>query len=349
MINMMDLNLDDLLENNFSALVLKEYLIPVEGKTAPFFPPTFAGETKSDGSDYCIDTLKDGTRTCLVDSVGSQANRMEPIFTKKPYDKLIPQIKIKAGNEEVNLCDVGHRAADALLRFSTINADIKKALTDLHNNDSSALAKLAPTSLVFGLWDSRGTQAKVPRIVSSVIRAYDIDKLSRSAQYFPPVNYRSEELLGEYDDDKKEKDARSSLGFNDNPSTDTHGGIIAHGGIRRDTVVNFAALRKISAGDDSSNILQKYVLGLSLIAASVMQEWYLRQGCLLVRDPDQTITWSLVHPDGRRDEVNIKHDELLKYAQDIASQFGVGEDRDVDFNKDSAKDALKDKQDPKKK
>ena len=337
---MIDLILDDLLKGSFSALVLKEYLMPVEGKNAPFFPPTFAG-TGSDGSDYCIDTLKDGTRTCLVDSVGSQANRMEPIFTKKPYDKLIPQIKIKAGNQEVNLCDVGHRAADVLLRYSTIDEDVKKALTDLRDNNSFTLAKLAPTSLVFGLWDSRDTQAKVPRIVSSVIRAYDIDKLSRSAQYFPPVNYRSDELLGEYENDKKEKDARSSLGFNDNPATNTHGGIIAHGDIRRDVVVNFVALRKISTGNDDTDILQKYILGLSLIAASALQEWYLRQGCLLVRDPEQTMTWSLVYPDGRREEVNIKHDELLKYTQDIANQFGVGEDRSVDFNREDAKDALK--------
>ena len=45
----------------------------------------------------------------------------------------------------------------------------------LDTGDASALAKLAPTSLVFGVWDSRDTQAKLPRLVQSVIRAWDVE------------------------------------------------------------------------------------------------------------------------------------------------------------------------------
>ena len=343
-----EINIDEWIRSDLSALVLREYLIPVEGKDSPFFPPTFAGNDSDEDSDYCIDTLKDGTRTCLVDSVGSQANRMEPVFTKEPYDKIIPQIKIKAGEDVINLCEVGHRIADAFLRHSNIFKDIEKAMQDLKNNNALALAKLAPTSLVFGLWDSRGTQVKLPRIISSVIRAYDIDRFSRSAQYFTPVNYRNDELLGEYDNDKKEKEARSSLGFNESPATNTHGGIIAHGDIRKDTVINFAALRKINAGGDTE-ILQKYILGISLLAALSIKEWDLRQGCLLVRDPERTAEWNMVYPDGNRKEVSIKHDEILKYTQDIARQFGVGKNRNAEFNKDSAKDKLKAKKKGKKK
>src|SRR6185437_7672761 len=55
--------------------------------------------------------------------------------------------------------------------------------------DASALAKLAPTSLVFGVWDSRDTNEKLSRIVQSVIRAWDVDVLHRSAQYNPPLDY----------------------------------------------------------------------------------------------------------------------------------------------------------------
>ena len=326
-----EINIDEWIKSDLSALVLREYLIPVEGKDSPFFPPTFAGSGSDDSSDYCVDTLKDGTRTCLVDSVGSQANRMEPVFIKEPYDKIIPQIKIKAGEDVINLCEVGHRIADALLKHSNISKDIEKAIQDLKNNNALTLAKLAPTSLVFGLWDSRGTGIKLPRIISSVIRAYDIDRFSRSAQYITPVNYRNKELLGEYGNDKKEKDARSKLGFNEAPATNTHGGIIAYGDIRKDTVINFAALRKISAGDDTE-ILQKYILGISLLAALSIKEWDLRQGCLLVRDQERTVEWNIVYPDGSRKDISIKHDEVLKYTQEIAKQFGVGEDRNVEFN-----------------
>jgi CRISPR-associated protein Csb1 len=58
------------------ALVLREHLAPVEGENAVFFPPTYAD------IGYNIDTLSDGTKVATVDSVGSQANRMEPIFTR---------------------------------------------------------------------------------------------------------------------------------------------------------------------------------------------------------------------------------------------------------------------------
>lgn len=335
------LEADKWISGDASALVLREYLVPVEGRDAPFFPPTFAG-SKDSNSPYCIDTVKDGTQTCLVDSVGSQANRMEPIFTKEPYSKLVPQVRISAPSHLVNLCEVGHRAADALIRHSTINGEITEALDELKSGDASSVGKIAPTSLVFGLWDSRNTQVKVPRIVSSVIRAYDVDELSRSAQYFPPIKYTDEDILSD-SKDRKEKDARSEIGFNEAPAVNTHGGVIAHGPIQRDVVVNLAALRKIRA-DSSQEVLQKYVLGLALVAASSIREWDLRQGCLLVRDPDKgSPEWEIVYPDGKREKVGIEHGEVLKWAQKAADDFGVGKDINAEFQKNVAKSAIKEK------
>ena len=303
-------NIQNLISGDASALVLREFLVPIEGKESPFFPPTFAG-SNSENSSYCIDVMQDGSRVCLVDTVGSQANRMEPIFMQSPYTSLIPQITIKAGDQMVNLCEVGHRAADALLRNSSLSKDINDALNSMKKNDAFKLAKIAPTSLVFGLWDSRGTQVKTPRVVSSVIRAYNVDVLSRSAQYFPPVDYREKDLLGK-SNIKKENDDRSKLGYNEIPSTNTHGGVIAHGPIQRDVVVNLAALRKINSTEEHVKILQNYILGLSLVAASSIQEWDLRQGCLLTLDPDiEKPKWSIVSPDGKRDHIDMKHDEVL--------------------------------------
>ena len=44
---------------------------------------------------------------------------MEPIFKKEPYSELVPQVKITLKNgDEVHLLDAGHRAADAVIRFS---------------------------------------------------------------------------------------------------------------------------------------------------------------------------------------------------------------------------------------
>ena len=47
------------------ALHLQQHLVPVEGRGAVFFPPTYAE------IGYNIDILADGTRVALVDSVGS--------------------------------------------------------------------------------------------------------------------------------------------------------------------------------------------------------------------------------------------------------------------------------------
>lgn len=326
------------LDSDASALVLREYLVSAEGKDSPFFPPTFAG-SGSEGSSYCIDTMKDGTQTCLVDSVGSQANRMEPIFTKEPYKSLIPQVVIRAGQQCTNICEVGHRAADALLRHSSIRLDLGKALSSLANGDSLPLAKIAPTSLVFGMWDSRGTQAKLPRIVSSTIRAYDVDQLTRSAQYFLPVNYRDEDLLGEASDKRYIK-ARSDVGFNEIPATNTHGGIIAHGDIRRDTVINLAALRLITSREKETD-MQKYILSLSLVAATYGGIGYLRQGCILTRDPEQgTPLWEIVYADGKREKVEVEHESVLAYAEEMTKIFGKGDDIEVVFDIANAKSEI---------
>ena len=96
---------------------------------------------------------------------------MEPIFKaakpgqpENPLSKLVPQIDIAYGNEKtVSILEAGHRLGDAVIRSSELKDDAQKAFElFLDTGDAAALAKLAPTSLVFGVWDSRDTQAKLP-------------------------------------------------------------------------------------------------------------------------------------------------------------------------------------------
>src|SRR6266436_5939677 len=143
------------------ALHLKQRLLPVEGEGGVIFPPTYAD------IGYNIDTLSDGTRVATIDSVGSQANRIEPIFKDAPYAALVPQIEIVYGNEkQISILEAGHRLGDAIIRCvgkdEASGFDLRQAANDaftllLDANDVSAIAKLAPTSLVFGAWDSRDT------------------------------------------------------------------------------------------------------------------------------------------------------------------------------------------------
>lgn len=330
-----------------AALVIREHLMPVEGRDGVVFPATYAAGDGFPGG-YNIDGpfngQPDGENVCLIDSVGSQANRIEPVFAQQKYQDIVPQVVIKASEErQVNLLEAGHRAGDAIARCTELAGDIKGAFQHVLNGDAKPLATIAPTSLVFGVWDSRDTQAKLPRIVGSTIRAFNVRRLTRGAVYIPPLDYAALEVFSEDDKAKAEGNKKSPLaqrGFVHNPASGSHGGVIATGGIRRDATLNLAALRLLKAGsDDKATLtLRRYILGLSLVAFTHPSAFvgYLRQGCTLVLDPDAKPApreFSLVHPDGRRDPLNIPHDDALAYANEAAKKFGVGESTTVEFNK----------------
>ena len=54
-------------------------------------------------------------------------------------------------------------------------------------------------------------------------------------------------------------------------------------------------------------------------------------------NPDLPREFSEVHPDGRRVPCSITHEQALEFALRAAKEFGVGESRTVDFDKDRAK------------
>src|ERR687892_354963 len=109
-----------------AALVIREWLMPVEGDDGVVFPATFAAGDGFPGG-YNIDGPLDGENICLIDSVGSQANRIEPLFTREKYAQLVPQVVVKAGAKEVNLLEAGHRAGDAIVRCSALHQELQGA------------------------------------------------------------------------------------------------------------------------------------------------------------------------------------------------------------------------------
>ena len=317
------------------ALHLKETLLPVEGPGAVIFPPTYAG------GDYNITTLSDGTKIATIDSLGSQANRMEPRFKEERFTGLVPQITIAYGNEKsVSILEAGHRLGDALIRSSDLAGDARRAFEAwLDRGDATEIARIAPTSLVFGVWDSRDTQTKFPRLVQSVVRAHDVDVLKRSAQYNPPVDYAALDVFSEDEKAKKEGDPKSDLakrGFVHVPAVDTHGGVIARGPIARDVTVNLVALRRLEG-----EALRRYILGLALVAAAEPQDGFLRAGCQLVLDPDAPGAWTRVMRTGEREAIDLSPDIALAYAREAAAAFGPGENRQVQFDKARAKADVK--------
>jgi CRISPR-associated protein Csb1 len=330
------------------ALHLKQKLLSVEGDGGVIFPPTYAD------IGYNIDILADGTRVATIDSVGSQANRLEPIFkasdadeTENPLASLVPQIRIGYGSAKfVSILDIGHRLGDALIRSSNLKDRANAAfLSFLETGDATGIATLAPTSLVFGVWDSRDTQAKLPRILQSIIRAWDVDELKRSAQYNPPIDYSALDVFSEEDKVKQEGDAKSPLakrGFVHVPAGRALGGVLVRGAIERHITINLIALRRLKGTEENTRSLRRYILGLALVAATEPLDGFLRQGCLLTPDPSVPAKWEAVGRDGARLPVKLDQTAALRYAQSIRNSIQLCSDEKFLFSKDLAHADLQD-------
>lgn len=323
------------------ALRLKQVLEPVE-ESRIIFPPTYAD------IGYSIDTLSDGTRVATIDSVGSQANRLEPVFRTDSLDPktwLVPQIQILIREETCGQCehcrqneaegkktrrtgncsqpiritrsllDLAHRAADAVVRSSPdLVKIIDRAFRALQRGDAGPMCTIAPTSLVFGVWDSRGeTSEKRPRLVRSVIRAWDVEVLHAAAQFnsvWKLLDEEQQEALKKQAKEKKtdlsekgladspavfrkttRKDLPQFINGVPNPEARVLGGVLVRGQVVREVTVNLVALRGLrGANETETNAIRSYLLGLCLMAATADMDLYLREGCLL-RYADGSDCW----------------------------------------------------------
>ena len=333
-----------------AALVLTRVLLPVEGRDAWIFPPTFAKTDSADDMDegnggvYQIDRLlpSDPTRNvCVIDSVGSQANRIEPIFKNPPYSDLVPQVTVQfgPGGGTANLLDLGHRAADAAVRFSKkVGLQLWDAFSEYKaKRDCSRLVRIAPTSLVFGVWDSRATGVKIQRIARSAIRAYDVVEARRSATFQAATDYTGSGIIDEkYDKGSGKDNPLSQEGFKYSLATNTHGGVCVKGDIRQEAVINLVALRTLT--DDKKT--RRYLLGLALVALSYRDQrgFNLREGCLLcaASKEDYDGRWKIVQFDGTSEPATVAHDAALKYAKAVASQFGEMQNISDEFDSPTA-------------
>jgi CRISPR-associated protein Csb1 len=311
-----------------AAIVIREHLRPAAGLRSPVAPPTFAGRGQGD-SGYNYDGEDPGnwenvlkaaaegrvSNRCTLDSIPSQANRMESAL-KRFEGRYIPKVTLTGSKRgEMSLLDVGHRVADAALWAADGYEDFQAALEAYVQGNALPLARVAPTSLVFGYWDSRGTTGgKARRLIRGEIFAENVVKLSRRSQYWASVDPEaSEDLRKALDEARakakgdKEKDVGSQLGFRDAPASGL-GGVIAHGDIVRLTILSLSGLRNLTApaetlaaddgnenenenenknkngGVDDTTKLRRYLFALMLASASTPRGgWDLREGCLLVQ------------------------------------------------------------------
>ena len=121
---------------------------------------------------------------------------------------------------------------------------------------------------------------------------------------------------------------------------------MVRGEISRESILNLIVLRQLYGGSaEETQKLRAYLLGLSLVALTLPQNYNLRSGCQLVRDGKDAIKSKLVNRDGEETSFAFDHSQALDFAQLAARTFGVtNEIVEVDFDVEKAKKFLKRKE-----
>lgn len=347
-------------------------LPPVEG--AKVFPPTYAPPQGTQGSRYAEEPRYiDGelVNTVLLDSVPSQANRMEQALLAGARNGDIPlpllQVEIP-GHGGVTSLDAPHRVFDAIFRDSLLDGEpflasaVGRALRGAGLRNATALFRYAPTTLLFGAWDShtgrgvRGT--RVPRAVVSEIIGIAALRGVKTQSRIDPLGierdvadiYKTD--LGDWDFSEgslKEAVARAGLADRvkvkkSRPSEVGHGNVTPtvqedSGGVSiryalHTTVISLAQLRQLSFPDATGRTNPErdaagrlVLVALALYATAALQEegYQLRSRCLLV--PESAPQWELVGPTaGERDAFTLDAAgarALLHEALETAGSYGL--------------------------
>jgi CRISPR-associated protein Csb1 len=175
------------------AFRVRQRLQPAGGPGDKVFPPTYA--TGDDKLKYAGETRRiegKDVPTVLLDSVASQANRMEEAllsqWEQRKLDFPVIGVDFTGDAELVDLGQVTslqapHRIADAILRDATsldgktLFRDLPegRAFTEATTRNATAVHLLCPTALIFGVWDSTGPKgglgSKFQRALTSEIVA----------------------------------------------------------------------------------------------------------------------------------------------------------------------------------
>jgi len=190
------------------AIRARTRLEPAGGPDDKVFPPTYLKSQRVE-TKYAFEDRQIGgktIRTVLLDSVQSQANRMEEALLqgwgrgelKFPVVQL--DFSTQQGLEDMGVLtalEAPHRIADALLRDSVLgvtqfrDTEIGRAFVDSTFRDATGVYKYCPTALVFGVWDSTGPKgglgAKFQRCVVSEIIGVDAQAGVKTASRLDPT------------------------------------------------------------------------------------------------------------------------------------------------------------------
>ena len=317
----MTLSIKELIgDEDLVALTYRQVLEPVEGRGAAVHPPTYPGprgkRAREDEcrAEYAINEIGNGVRICELDTVQSQANRMESSY-RGALAGVIPRHVVEAGGHRADLTELPHRLADASIRATDLAAAIRGCFEAFAAGDAVPLARLAPTSLVYGAWDSRDTRVSVRRAIGSRLEAHDIVECARSAQYSAVFGQVELGLTA------AEWKQGSKAGFSPSPVPGGLGGIRVRGEIVQSATLALGVLRGYRTGA-GCGVLASYLLGLALGGLVTGGRRYdLRSGCDLV--PAGAARWEAVSGDGERRVVEVDAQAVLAELREVARAWSA--------------------------
>lgn len=306
----MALTLDQLKKSvaEHAAIRRLQKLQPVGGVGDKVFPPTYPGERNNAPARHVFETRRiDGkdVRCVLIDSVQSQANRLEEaLLAAMRRDKItIPHIVVdfttqQAGNGsdvtdlgKITSLDAPHRVFDAIIRDSKFEGksgtDEGTKFTDTEHykkllrakpTNASEVFKLCPSSLIFGVWNSTGEGgglgAKFTRAVVSEIVGMGATEGQKGAIRIDPLGIRATvKVVGGPLDWTPANGTKGEKSVK--PSEINHSNIVSNlveGGVTFDyalhtAVISCAGLRRLKFPETRDETAGRAVLGaLGLVA-----------------------------------------------------------------------------------
>jgi CRISPR-associated protein Csb1 len=280
----------------------------------------------------------------LIDSVQSQANRMEEaleaLWTSKKI--ALPVITVNFSDcapdiGVVTSLSAPHRIADALFRDSLIDgtlfrlSEIGRSFTDVTVKNAAPLFRVCPTGLVFGLWDSTGPKGglgpKFARALVSEIVGVGAMAGSKTSSRIDPTGIvtKAAEVLEAVDPNerwthdpalaKQDKGKAVKLGdgrvsevnhSNIPPTIDDIAGGVTIDHATHTVVLSLAALRKLSfGGGDIEARTALAALAVLAVLAAENRGHDLRSRCLLVPKEGKALKLEEVNRDGTTQPLTI--------------------------------------------
>lgn len=308
-------------------------LQPPGGALQKVFPPTYP-TTKERGPEYATEVrIVNGQRVeaVLLDSVPSQANRLEQALLEARRAGHIPlpliEVEIE-GYGVITDLDAPHRIYDAILLDSLLEnrpfleSPIGRRLDQATTKNATDLFRYAPTTLLFGAWNSHAGQrvamARFARALVSEIIGWPIERGIKTASRIDPLGitktaggemYKTADGRWTYDKDRAMKDAKgkptrvkpSEIGHGNIPPTlDRQTGGVSVEHVRQSAVLSLVQLRNLhfpledgTVREARDTAAQTVLASLALVALLAQWErgYQLRSGCLL--QPLRQPTWRL--------------------------------------------------------